>query len=190
MFESIGFFLSWFLVFVLCGAMVYVFDRTRGVRVYRWLYDMTHEQPLAADVSTGFVFHRSAQTRFTIAVIVSIFQSVAAVLERLSSVTHEILSVFVEVPCIMLGFYLGPTLWRIWSRRDEVFNTVDKIEKGEISIKDEVQEASHKAVSKVKEVLGVEHQGPDETASAAPEKVEAPEPEPDPKELMGKYLNH
>ena len=191
MFDSAAFFLSWFLVFMLCGAVLYIFDRSRGVKIWRWFYDMTHEHPLDAGKEFGFIYNRPARNRFTIAVILSLLQSGCAIMEGASSLTNEILSIFAEVPCLMFGFYLGPTFFRIWARREKVFDTVDQLEKGEISLKKEVQEVSHKALESVKDALGqmTEHEKPEPAKVVAPEPVKEPEPAIDPKEYLGKYIN-
>lgn len=193
MFDSAAFFLSWFLVFLLCGGMLYIVDRSTGVRVRRWFYDMTHEHPRSDGQEFGFIYNRPARNRFTCAVFLSVLQSVCAVTEGVSSLTNEILSVFAEVPCLMLGFYFGPLLYRVWSRREKVFDTVDQIERGDISLKEEFQEVSQKALHQVKEALtpvSKESLSTDNEMPKAKEKQPSQETDSpvDPKEFLGKYI--
>lgn len=191
MFGSASFFISWFLVFVLAGAVFYVADRLRGVRIYRWIYDMTHQHPLPKDIARGFIYNRKANARFALAVIISGLQSVIAVMDGISSTSNEILSLFIEVPCLMIGFYFGPAIYKIWERREAVFDSVDKLESGELSLKKEVHELSNKVMEKVKDSMQGEEPALPQTSSSQVEKKEANkvEPEPDPKAMLDKYIN-
>ncbi len=185
-----SFFLSWFLVLTIVGAGLYVFDRRQGVRLYRWWYDMTHEHPLPADVEGGFLYNRKAQSRFAFAVVLASAQSALALFYEASTLPQELLSLLIEVPCLMFGFYLGPTVYRLWQRREKVFDTVDQIESGKISIQNEVKEISQSAFAKIKESIVPDR--PDLPAAPLSEPAKAataPEAEPDPKALMEKYLN-
>ncbi|MFN8390683.1 MAG: hypothetical protein U0136_10370 [Bdellovibrionota bacterium] len=193
MMDGMSFFLSWFLVLTLVGAGLYVFDRIKGVKIYRWWYDMTHEHPLPADVEKGFLYNRKSQSRFALAIVLSLVQSAIALFHEASTLPQELLSMLIEIPCLMFGFYLGPTLYRVWARREKVFETVDQIESGKISIQNEVKEMSQSALAKIKSAVATEK--PEEPAGG-PKPLEAPlppepeeEPEPDPKALMDKYLN-
>lgn len=190
MFASSSFLLSWCLVFILAGAVLYVFDRSIGRRIYRWWYDMTHEHPLDAEHDCGFLYHRKANTRFSVAVILTLVQGAIAIAHHESTLPNEVLSMIVEVPSLMVGFYLGPWLDRFWGRRDKVFATVDQFEQGERVLSSEIHDLSVRAVSTVVESLHVGSSAEPEPKQAPVVKEAAPEPEPevDPRALMNKYL--
>src|SRR4051812_41555344 len=116
MFAGLSFFLYWFIVLFVIGAILYLLDVRFGTRVCRWFYDMTHEHPRPSGEARGFIFHRKAQTRFTIAVIVAVGQSAFAVACEASTLPQELLSIIFEVPCLMCGFYFGPELARFWGK--------------------------------------------------------------------------
>lgn len=185
MITSTSFFFSWFVVLAFAGAGLYVWDRGTGVKVYRWFYDMTHKSPLAADVQRGFIFHRTSQSRFTLAVVIAVVQSGFALAFEASTVAQELLSVIIEAPCLMLGFAFGPVLYRLWVRRDDMFETVDQIESGELSLSEKVKEMSQKALSKVTDAVIPDEPAPPAPAAAA----KPPEEEIDPKKFMSRYLN-
>lgn len=189
---STSFFFSWFVVLAIAGSSFYVFDRRIGTGWYRWWYDMTHKEPLSPDTSKGFLYNQRAQSRFGFAILISVIQSALAMFYEASTLPQEVLSIFIEVPCLMFGFYMGPTVYRLWERRERVFNTVDQIENGTISIPKEVKEMSQVALSKFKETLTPDTDLPklqNSNVEAPPLTTPEAEPEMDPKVLMDKYLN-
>lgn len=185
---STSFFVSWFVVLFLFGAGLYVFDRYRGVKVYRWFYDMTHKNPLDAKIDRGFIYNQKNHTRFLFAIAFSVMQSSSALIYEASTFAQEFLSVILEVPCLMLGFYIGPTFFKLWASKEKVFDKVDMIERGHISIQKEVKEFSDAAVSKIRETINLP-----ETKEVSPQVIKSSpqpkvEPEPDPKSLISKYI--
>ena len=185
-------FASWLLVFLVVGAIWYTLDRALGTRVYRWIYAMTHRDPLPAQEVKGFIHGQKAKMRFMVAVVLSIAQS-ALVLSSISIANPfaELMSFFLQIPVVMLGFYLGPWIYRVWERKEDIFDKVDRIESGELSIGSELKQVTQKAAGAVREVL----QSDDEPAPAKsqatappPEKKQEPQPAPSPWELMAKYL--
>lgn len=155
MFASSSFLLSWSLVFLFAGAILYIIDRAFGRRVYRWWYDMTHEHPLDAEHQIGFIYGRKADARFFAAVAVTLVQGTIAIAHDESTLPNEVLSMLIEVPCLMAGFYVGPWLDRLWGGRSKVFTAVDQFESGERVLTDELQELSKKAVTTVVDSIHV-----------------------------------
>lgn len=155
-----GFFASWVFVFVVVGAFWYVVDKRLGVLVYRWWYAMTHKDPLPDGPPQGFIFNQQAKARFSAALTLCVVQSSLAIFAAHVDPSREIISLFLEVPLLMLGFYFGPWLDRLWQSKDEILDTVDKLESGEISIKGEIEEASEKAMGTLKKALTTNESGP------------------------------
>lgn len=181
------------LMYLLLGALWHVIDRAIGVSVYRWYYAMTHETPLAADEKKGFICQRRARARFAAAVALALFHSVLLMRYAAFPAIDTLVSFFIQVPILMMGFYLGPLVQRIWKGKEEVFEAVDKLEQGEISVKDEISGVSEKAVTAVRELvgrlenpLGVEEKEPEGEGDAAESLPE--EEEIDPRQMMDEYL--
>ena len=181
--SSVSAFISSFTVLPLVGAGLYVADRGVGIRLSSWWHAMTHEHPPSAGEQHGFLHGRGARARFTIAVVLSVLQSAVAVVDGSSPAAWEILTVLFEVPGLMLGFYLGPAVYSVWSRRERMFETVDQLERGDISVIDEVRGLSERAATH----LSTMHAAP----PSAPAPISGPEPDPapDPKALMARYTH-
>ncbi len=129
----------WCILFTIIGAVWYNLDRRYGVKLYRWWYDLTHKDPLPEGEQRGFVYNRSTKARFTAAWVVSTVQSVAVILTTPVNPLVELIMWLFEVPVTMLGFYLGPYLYRLWQRSDVVFDAMDRLEhraeSGDIDVK-------------------------------------------------------
>jgi hypothetical protein len=174
---------------VIEGAVLYVIDCKVGVRAYRWWYDLTHREPMPADVEQGFILNRKANARFTAATLVALAQNGAALGFGVDPFL-AMLTIALEVPVLMAGFYLGPALRRLWQRKDPLLAVVDKIESGETSIGAEMK----RATTKVADVLRGDEAAalPDVVALEAPPPpaepaVPPPAPEPDPVEAMRRF---
>lgn len=130
------------VIALLLGAIVYSLDRRFGRRPYRWWYGMTHEQGLPADVSKGFVYNRETKTRAFAAMVLSTLTSFLAIRYASSNALTELILWAVTIPAVVVGFLLGPYVSRLWQKRDEMFQVVDKIESGEIDLSSEVKTRS------------------------------------------------
>lgn len=199
---------SWLAVFLVLGSIWYLVDRIVGVPIYRWWYALTHRDPLPADILRGFIHGQRARVRFIAAVVLSVLQSSLVLASvSISNPLAELIGFCLEVPVVMGGFYLGPWLFRLWERKEHVFERVDRLESGEISLKAELKEAGHKAAEAVRGALGVPEKGPGAPASktpavpaAAPDTKEPelsagkdnqaakPEPNWNPRDLINKYI--
>ena len=188
---------TWMLAFIVIGAGWYVIDRSVGTGFYRWWYGMTHRDPLPADVERGFIYNQPAKIRFPAAILIAVIQSIVSVQDGQSDFSIELLSIFLEVPVIMLGFFIGPKVYNWWVSRDHLLQKVDKIEKGEIDLGRKLKEASDRASEMVhgaindfrhpeKDEKSVEPARPGDGSVTAVEIP--PEPEPDPRAFMDKYL--
>jgi len=182
--------LSGLAVGVIEGALLYVIDARIGVRVYRWWYDLTHRDPLPSDVERGFILNRKANARFSVATVVALVQNWIALEMGWLDPFLAMLTVAIEVPVLMGGFYLGPGLRNLWRRKDPLLDVVDQLESGETSIGAEMK----RVTGRMTEALRREERPPAPSVEAAPgpppvadAPPPAPEPEPDPVEAMRRF---
>jgi hypothetical protein len=177
--------LIWLFAFIIIGALWYVFDRVFGVIVYRWWYGMTHREPLPLNVTRGFIFNQPASVKFFWAMVICFIQSVFSVTSGEQRFPVQLLAFFLEVPMAMLGFYFGPTFFRLWREKDELLEQVDKIESGELSIRAKLKEARTAATGTIRDALGGHESKAQEERPVVTPKTEAPL---DPEQLMKGYL--
>lgn len=125
------------LLFFIVGTMIYILDRSmKGV--YRWWYDMTHRDPLEED--RGFIFNRRTRTKFTVATIITTIQTGLAIWLTETNLLTELILWPLSIPILVLGFYTGPFIFRIWDRRAPVMDKLDELERGDTSIGHEIRE--------------------------------------------------
>jgi len=178
---------------VIEGALLYVIDARVGVRAYRWWYDLTHRDPLPSDVERGFLLNRKANARFTVATVVALVQNWIALEAGWLDPFTAMLTLALEVPVLMGGFYLGPGLRSLWRRKDPLLDVVDQIESGETSIGAEVKRATEKVAGALRRsdhpaapLVEPAAIAPPTPAENVPEDA-PPVPEPDPVEAMRRF---
>ena len=178
-------FVSMILAVLLEGAILYVLDRHAGVGIYRWWHDITHKNRLPVSEDRGFIYQRKANAKFTFAIVVTLIQNALLIWRAGTNPLAAAISIPVEVVALLIGFYLGPFLNRLWERRRPVLDVVDRIESGETTVAGEAR----------KVVESIRHHNEPELIEIAPlktgevQKEPAPktEPEPDPRELIRKF---
>lgn len=189
----------WVILYIALGCIFYFLDRWFGVAIYHWFYGMTHKDPLPEGVEKGFIHNRKAQARFANACIVAlIFSLIEFHYTEHPDPLMEFFSWVIEVPLVMIGFIIGPFFFRIWGKKEDLFQTVDKIESGEIDVSKQIKNAAEgvakdflgKATDVVNDALDTIKKQ-EETPKTEPQKeaIEEKEEEIDPKEYMNKYLN-
>lgn len=162
-------------MFVILGAFWYVVDRKYGQRFYRFWYGLTHEKPLPETVQRGFVYNRKTRHKALMATLLSTAQSIVAVMSVAQpNLLVELILWIVEVPVTLLGFAIGPWVFSVWRRKDEVFDAIDDIESGEKGI-GSVFSGSAKKVAKE-----------EPKASVAPPKGDDDD-DIDPREMIRRY---
>lgn len=172
----------WIVMFVILGAFWYVVDRRYGQRAYRAWYRLTHEKPLPEGVQRGFVFNRRTRHKALMATLLSTTQSVIAVASIAQpNLLVELILWIVEVPATLLGFAIGPWVYKIWARRGEVFDAIDDLESGEKSLMDLARG------KKEKEPTSEPAPEPSEPPPAAPEKKGDGDDDIDPREMIRRY---
>jgi hypothetical protein len=172
------------------GAVLYVIDCRVGVRAYRWWYGLTHREPMAEGIERGFILNQRANARFTIATLVALAQNGLALMLHMVDPFTAMLTIAVEVPVLMGGFYLGPFVRRLWHRKDPLLDMVDQLENGQTTIGAQVK----RATERVAEALRHDDAPPNDAAAipavpppVAHEAEHAAPPEPDPVEAMRRF---
>ena len=196
----------WIALFIVLGGFFYFLDRWFGVSIYRWFYGMTHKEPLPAEEVKGFIHNRKAKIRFANACVLAFFLSlVNYYYNEKANPLYEILSWILEAPLVFIGFCLGPVLYRIWDKKDNLFKAVDKLENGEIDVSGKLKDVAESVTKDIFNVASntvnqaidsIKKQDESSNKLATPKQDEEnkedegkEEEEIDPKELMNKYLN-
>ena len=181
---------SGLLAGILEGAVLYVVDSRVGVRAYRWWYGLTHRDPLPPDVHRGFVYNRQANARFTAATVVSLVQNGIAFELGFMNPFTAMLTILLEVPVLMGGFYLGPFVQRLWQKKDPLLAVVDKLESGETTVRAEMKRATESVTGSLRETLAPppDEVAPPQVTTSRGEPLPPPSPpEPDPAEALRSY---
>jgi hypothetical protein len=139
---------------VLLGTAAYSLDRRFGVGWYQWWYGMTHEHPLPAEEQRGSLFNRPTRVKAFAALVLSSIVSVISVYTASSTALAELVLWVVTIPAMMIGFIIGPRFYGLWQRRDKVFDAVDKWERGEIDLSDELKARATEMTESVRTSVG------------------------------------
>lgn len=188
----------WSIVFIGFGATWYNFDRRFGVKWYRSWYNMTHKDKLTTEKAIGFIYNRSTHSKAASAALVATLQSILVVMYMNVNLLASLIMWVVEIPLLMLGFYLGPFAYAMWQKKETLFKTVDKVESGEIDVSAKITDAAKRAVAPIQE-----HLEAIKDAISGSSEEEKPVPEPpsadelrlrelentDPRALMTKFTN-
>jgi hypothetical protein len=137
MFSVETYIIFWAIIYVAFGFAFYILDRTKGVKWYRKWYNWTHKESMPDDVVRGFIFNREFKWKAVVAFVISTIQSILAISTEVDPLV-ELFMWFFEMPLLLFGFLLGPFIYRIWGKREQIFNKVDKWDRGDITIKDEL----------------------------------------------------
>ncbi len=187
----------WSIVFVGVGATWYNFDRRFGVKRYRSWYNLTHKDKLTSDKPIGFIYNRSTHSKAASAALIATIQSILVVRYMDVNLLASLIMWVIEIPLMMLGFYLGPFAALLWQKKEKLFETVDRVESGHIKVGDEVSKAAKRVVAPIKGHLEKIHDalsGDDEPEPVI-EPLSADElrlqelEQTDPRELMRKFID-
>lgn len=127
------------VVLLLVGAILYAVDRRFGVAFYRWWHNLTSANPLSEGEETGFLYRRNARARFSAATAVALLGNGVLWWFGHHGVFGVMFSTILTVVGLMAGFYLGPLLDRLWTRKDPLLDVIDKFESGERHLNEEVK---------------------------------------------------
>lgn len=192
MMSQSSYMLSWLVVVFFLGMAWYVFDRSVGYKLYKLWYNWTNKEKLPDNAEMGFVYKRKAKVRVAWATAISAFQSALAIYGSDVNPFFELICFFFEIPVILAGFYAGPGLYYIWSRKDKALDKLDRIESGEVNLGEEIQKVSSQAGAAIRHVLDSDddkEQQPEAVAVTAEAAVSTkPQAgEPDPFEMVRKF---
>lgn len=185
----------WSILFVGFGSAWYNFDRRFGIKWYRSWYNMTHKDKLPTDKAIGFIYNRSTHSKAATAGLISTLQTILVVMYMDVNLLASLFMWVIEIPLMMLGFYLGPLVALMWQKKEKLFETVDKVESGEIDVSAKVSEAAKRVVTPIKEHLeavqeAFTHEDEEEPVVEKPtaDELRLKELEGvDPRELMSKF---
>ncbi len=188
------------IVALVAGAIFYIIDRRGGTGLYRWWYGMTHEHPLPGHVHRGFVYNRNTRNRVVAATILSSLIAIPALMYGGHNALLELGLWLLSIPVIVGAFMVGPRIAALWGKRDDVYNAVDKWERGEAEPAAEARLSSAPSATgpdpatgagagtaATTAAHGTSHtvEPPDEPTTEVPH----PEPESDPQELVNRFIN-
>lgn len=187
----------WSIVFVSVGATWYNFDRRFGVKWYRSWYNMTHKEKLTIDKQIGFIYNRSTHSKAASAALVATIQSILVVRYMDVNLLASLIMWVIEIPLMMLGFYLGPFAALLWQKKEKLFETVDKVESGHINVGAEVSKAAKRVVApirghleKIQDALSGDDESEPIIEPPSADELRLKELESaDPRELMRKFTN-
>lgn len=145
--SSMSSFLFHMIVFLIVAWIIYSLDRQFGRVWYRKWYDLSREKPLPAETIRGFICGRPGKTKCYVSVLLSFFVTVfLSTFGQGSTLTWFFTWIF-GIIVMLIGFVTGPLVVSIWSKREKVFGTIDKIEAREIDPFQEVRKAGQKVGS-------------------------------------------
>ena len=180
--------LSGMLAGILEGAILYVLDWHFGARLYRWWHGLTHQSALPSDTRMGFIYNRKANARFTLATLVSLAQNGLLLWTGFAPNPFlAMLTIILEVPVLMIGFYLGPFVHRLWQRKDPLLDVVDKLESGETTVGAEVKRVTARVAGTLRGPAEDAVSVADSDAPAPTDTPPAATPEPDPESALRDY---
>ena len=168
------------------GIVFSVLDRAYGRKIYRAYHNFTSGEQLSPDVELGIVTGQHASHRLTVAVVVAFVYTWLAYGLHASALPETVASLFVEVPLMMAGFYVGPLVNRIWERRKVITDVVDDFESGKRTIKGELGHVAQNARAAVIPIrpLPKKAEASPTTTNPAPE-----EPKIDAREAIRKFTD-
>lgn len=147
--------LLYLIAYLFFAIVCYSLDRRFGVAIYRWWYNFSHKEPLPAETIRGFIYNRPAKNRATMATIVSLLESLVVVYFLHINPLVGLIVWLVGIPLTLIGFLIGPFSYRLWQKREVLFQTVDKVEAGQIDVTKEMGELAETEAGKFKRALQV-----------------------------------
>ncbi|MBI2056204.1 MAG: hypothetical protein HYT37_02395 [Candidatus Sungbacteria bacterium] len=147
---SYGFFTAIIIAF-LVGGFACLIDMHLGAWLRRGVYNYTHKDALIDSDESGYIYRRNANIRFGWAIALVLLTHWCLIHYAIINIPISVISIPLELAAIMIGFYAGPFLNKIWERRKPLLDTIDKMDSGETDVKKEVR----KVVEQVKDAFHV-----------------------------------
>jgi hypothetical protein len=185
------------IIALVSGWILYMLDRAFGTGLYRWWYGMTHEHPMPAGEARGFIHGRTTRSRVFWATVLSSLLTLVAVMDGSYNALLELLLWLVSIPVAVAAFIIGPRFHSVWGRRETVYTAVDKWERGEIDLTDQMKIKGSEIAAGVRQTVTetVDHvsqalpkRAESKPAAAPPPEPVASEPEVDPQERVNRFI--
>jgi len=189
------YFWSSLLFLLIFGAVLYVVDRVFGVAVKRWFWSLTHDKRtrLPKDEEQGFIYRRHARSRFNVALVIMVIETALSIAVFRYNPLLEILSAVLDLPVLMIGFYLGPLLDMAFGHvdrgLDRIENLEERIDSGKTTLSGEVTGAFRNAGTRVRETVYPDSKSKEPQEPSADKSPEKPgQEEPDPKTSFDDFI--
>jgi len=142
--------LSWLfftqLVYVVVAWIFYAIDRTRGKDLYRWCYNLTHEDVLSQETIRGFICGRTGKVQVRAALVLSILVTLCMAFFVQKGAVIWFFTGTLGFLTTIVGFILGPVIAKLWAKRETVYSAIDTMEAGETP--EIVKEAKRSLISR------------------------------------------
>ncbi len=108
------------------GIAWYLLDRSYGHYLYRWLYDLFHNEPMPLDQKRGVMFNQPTNRKVTVAFVISTMQSLYMLWHTEVNLLVELIMWLLEVPAMLVGFAMGSWVHRFLVKRSILFDRLDE----------------------------------------------------------------
>ena len=115
------------VLYVILGIAWYFFDSIYGVKLYRWFYNLSHKEPMPAEVVRGFMYGQSTKKQARVAFLISTGQSIYMIWGQDVNLLVELILWLLEIPAMLIGVWLGGPIFGAYKKRDNLFETVDRV---------------------------------------------------------------
>ncbi len=130
-------------LYLLFGIAWYFLDRLYGTKMYRWFYNVFHDEPMPENIERGFMYNQGMKRKTAVAFYISTAQSLYMVIGVDVNIPVEIIMWLLEVPAMLIGFGIGTFVFKVFLKRDKIFTVLDAAgeKAGEINVSHLRQEA-------------------------------------------------
>ena len=143
----------WIFIYSVIGMNFYLLDTKIGVSIHNWFKRMgSKDAEKYVKVNEGFIYNRKLKSKIFHATVISAILSVTVVWQGGSSIPVEIVMFTIEIPIVMLGFFIGPFYIKLLRISETAVEHYDKFE-DKIEDTDLIEEAKNgvsKATTNIK----------------------------------------
>lgn len=123
--------ISWFLVYFIIGANLYVLDKRYGVYIYNKYKKLIspNMENYVDDYTKGFIYNRRTRVKILWSSNISFILSLSVFLGGYTPLPVELVMFFIEIPFTFLGMMVGPFYGKILNVSSQTVDKLDVIEK-------------------------------------------------------------
>lgn len=123
--------ISWFLVYFIIGANLYVLDKRYGVYIYNKYKKLIspNMENYVDDYTKGFIYNRRTRVKILWSSNISFILSLSVFLGGYTPLPVELVMFFIEIPFTFLGMMVGPFYAKILNVSSQTVDKLDVIEK-------------------------------------------------------------